>query len=135
MIISKRQEEVIKHACKSVCSVIGSGVILEKDVLPIMQIALNHIARVKQGIPIFLSSLQMPLVADAAVVRDTQLFMQVCKEFIDKSRSELFQYNKLIEEIEKEIVEHDGKMMTALRMPKTYQYFYKMYKHLEMGGT
>lgn len=135
MIISKETEKIIMHACRTICLVIQRKMALDIKVASVMQTALNHIKKVQIGLPLVSVSMTQPVFAAPDIVRDTQMFMVAAKELINKNKSEMLEFNNLLDTMEEEIRLHNGKQMTPENMPKTYQYFYKLYTWLEMSGT
>ena len=54
-------------------------------------------------------------------------------EEVIKDRSELYQFNKLLDKMEQEVRINNKGVMSTQSMPTVYQYFHKLYKFLENG--
>ena len=136
MNISKQEERKILQACKQILWVIYTKKKLDIKTAPVLDLVLRHIDKIRAGLPVFQSAKEgAMMMAAPEVVRDTQIFLTIAPQLeqYNKTKSELFQYNSILDAMEEEVKLNHKAEMSPQSMPKVYQYFHKLHTFLERG--
>lgn len=122
-------------AAKDIMWIIWKKMMIDATTIPTLNLVLQHIEKVRMGLPVMDMARQGSMImAPPEVVRDTQIFLTIAPKVVDIKQSEMYEYNKLLDEMENEIKGNIEGMLSVERMPRVYHYFNKLYKFLEMGN-
>ena len=136
MNLAKEEERKILQACKQILWVIYTKKKLDMKTVPIIDLVARHIDKIRAGLPVFQSAKAgAMMMAAPEVVRDTQIFLTIAPQLdtYNKTKSELWQYNSMLDAMEEEIKINNKAVMSPDSMPKVYQYFHKLHTFLERG--
>ena len=136
MLIARDAEKRIMKQCRTVCDAIHKNQMLDGAAYMFaMKGVHGHIQLLRTALPTLGTNAIGSMHPDH--VRDAQIFITIYNRLykIDKNKSELLTYSNYLDDIEKEIKDNMGKIMSVRSMSKTFEYFQGIYKFLELGGV